>query len=331
VDKGSRGYPIIFVQLILTSNPRITIHTIVSADSLINQCYTNLSSSGYQPSHSVSRVFNLFLYFVHVAASDPDIEHLPFFANTPEFFKSLYSSYYDRTLAFDFVTRTLISFQHYLFYVILSLARFNLYRLSYAHLISTIVSPKKRNPFPWHWWLEVVGLCVFYYWYTAVLGGIPNWSTRVAYVLITNIVPSPLHVQVSHRLYLFYPCLIIFQLVLSHYSRSTADLGPAESFAARQLRTTVDVICPPTLAFLHGGLHLQVTHHLFPRLPRHNLMEASLMVKEFAKEWDLEYAEFGFVRGNQDVRNVLREVADQAKIVGIVAEHHIQEAMKKST
>ena len=133
-----------------------------------------------------------------MVVSDPDIEHLPFFANTPEFLKSIYSSYYGRILPFDRFTRALIPFQHYLFYVILSLARFNLYRLSYAHLISTIVSPKKRNSFPWHWWLEMVGLCVFYYWYTAVLRGIPDWSTRIAYILITNIVPSPLHVQVSN-------------------------------------------------------------------------------------------------------------------------------------
>lgn len=55
------------------------------------------------------------------------------------------------------------------------------------------------------------------------------------------------------------------------------------------------------------------------------------MVKGFAKEWDLEYAEFGFIRGNQDVRNVLRQVADQARIVSMVAEHQIQEAIKKST
>ena len=270
---------------------------------------------------------------IHPAASDPDIEHLPFFANTPEFLKSIYSSYYGRTLYLDFLARAVIPLQHYLFYVILSLARFNLYRLSYAHLIGLIVYPKKRNPFPWHFWLELIGLGVFYYWYTGVLRGIPDWSTRIAYVLITNIVPSPLHVQVSQQLHLFYYWLSpsTFQLVLSHYSRPTADLGPTESFAARQLRTTVDVVCPPSLAFLHGGLHLQVTHHLFPRLPRHNLMEASLMVKKFAKEWDLEYAEFGFIRGNQDVRNVLRQVADQARIVGIVAEHHVQEAIKKSS
>ena len=116
--------------------------------------------------------------------------------------------------------------------------------------------------------------------------------------------------------------------MLSHFSRSTDDLGPAESFFARQLRTTVDVICSPRIEFIHGGLHLQVTHHLFPRLPRHNLREASLIVKEFAKERGLEYAEFGFVEGNGEVRGVLKQVADQLKIVGMVADSEIREAMK---
>lgn len=113
--------------------------------------------------------------------------------------------------------------------------------------------------------------------------------------------------------------------MLSHFSRSTADLGVSESFPARQLRTTVDVICSPNIEFIHGGLHLQVTHHLFPRLPRHNLRAASVLVKEFAKEQGLEYAEFGFVAGNEEVRGVLKQVADQVKIVGMVADAHIQE------
>ena len=108
---------------------------------------------------------------------------------------------------------------------------------------------------------------------------------------------------------------------------STVDLGPEESFASRQLRTTTDVVCPETVEFLHGGLHLQVTHHLFPRLPRHNLRAASLLVKEFAKEQGLEYAEFGFIDGNAEVRGVLRQVADQVKIVGIVADSNIRDAM----
>jgi delta8-fatty-acid desaturase len=110
---------------------------------------------------------------------------------------------------------------------------------------------------------------------------------------------------------------------------STADLGPTESFPHRQLRTTTDVICPPSLSFLHGGLHLQVTHHLFPRLPRHNLRKASELVKEFAKEQDLAYAEFGFVQGNNDVLGVLRGVAEQAKILGMVANAEAKEAIEK--
>ena len=89
----------------------------------------------------------------------------------------------------------------------------------------------------------------------------------------------------------------------------------------------MDVVCSPSIEFIHGGLHLQVTHHLFPRLPRHNLREASLIVKEFAKEQGLEYAEFGFVEGNGDVLGVLRSVSDQMKIMGMVADAEIQEAI----
>jgi delta8-fatty-acid desaturase len=121
------------------------------------------------------------------------------------------------------------------------------------------------------------------------------------------------------------------QIVLSHYSRSTADLGPFESFPHRQLRTTTDVICHPYAEFLHGGLHLQVTHHLFPRLPRHNLKEASYLVKEFAKKQGLEYAEFGFLEGNGEVLDTLKGVANQLKIIKMVADSEIHEALNAKT
>jgi len=117
---------------------------------------------------------------------------------------------------------------------------------------------------------------------------------------------------------------------------STVDLGPTESFPDRQLRTTSDVICPESVEFIHGGLHLQVAHHLFPRLPRHNLRKASLMIKEFCKEEGLTYAEFGFVKGNQEVVGILREVAgmvkdigQQVKLVADVATVEAREAVNK--
>ncbi|KAH9898300.1 fatty acid/sphingolipid desaturase [Cubamyces lactineus] len=243
---------------------------------------------------------------------DPDIQHLPFFAISPVFLKSLWSSYYKREMTFDAFGKLFVSMQHKLFYVVLSLARFNLYANSYGYLAKTAFEPRRFRGGRWWWWAEVFGLGLFFVWFGAVLKGCGSWQNRLVYLLVSHIAASPIHVQI----------------VLSHFSRSTDDLGPAESFFARQLRTTVDVICSPRIEFIHGGLHLQVTHHLFPRLPRHNLREASLIVKEFAKERGLEYAEFGFVEGNGEVRGVLKQVADQLKIVGMVADSEIREAMK---
>ncbi|KZT06016.1 fatty acid/sphingolipid desaturase [Laetiporus sulphureus 93-53] len=245
---------------------------------------------------------------------DPDIQHLPFFAITPVFFQSLWSTYYKRVLTFDIFAKIFIPLQHKLFYVVLSLARFNLYALSYGYLAKTAFEPRRAIGGRWWWWTEIFCLGLYYCWYIAVLRGCGSWGNILTYLLVSHIAACPVHVQI----------------VLSHFSRSTEDVGVTESFFARQLRTTVDVICSPRIEFIHGGLHLQVTHHLFPRLPRHNLRKASLIVKEHAKELGLEYAEFGFVEGNADVRGVLKSVGDQLKIVGMVADANIQDAIKGS-
>ncbi|KAG8980178.1 hypothetical protein FRB94_005075 [Tulasnella sp. JGI-2019a] len=234
---------------------------------------------------------------------DPDIQHIPFFAISPAFLSNLYSSYYNRIMQVDFLAKLVLPIQHNLYYVVLSLARFNLYANSYIFM----ALKAKRD---WTFYMEVVGIAFFWSWYLRAMSRMGDWKTMLGFFLISNITASPVHVQI----------------VLSHFSRSTADLGPTESFVHRQLRTTSDVICSDSVAFLHGGLHLQVTHHLFPRLPRHNLRAASLLVKEFAADQGLEYAEFGFIGGNQEVLGVLREVANQAKIVAMVAKEEVKEA-----
>ncbi|KAI0735069.1 fatty acid/sphingolipid desaturase [Earliella scabrosa] len=272
----------------------------------IADCVGGLSIGWWVHNHNVHHLVT------NHPSHDPDIQHLPFFAISPVFLKSLWSSYYKRELTFDAASKFLISLQHKLFYIVLSLARFNLYANSYGYLAKTAFEPKKYRGGRWWWWAEIAGLGLFYAWFGAVLKGCGSWQNALVYLLVSHIAASPVHVQI----------------VLSHFSRSTADLGPVESFFARQLRTTVDVICSPSIEFIHGGLHLQVTHHLFPRLPRHNLREASLLVKEFAKERGLEYAEFGFIEGNEEVNGVLKQVADQIKIIGMVADSEVREAMK---
>ncbi|WVQ64415.1 uncharacterized protein L199_002581 [Kwoniella botswanensis] len=238
---------------------------------------------------------------------DPDIQHIPFFAISKDFFGSLWSTYYKRVMALDGFSKVMISVQHKLYYIVLSLARFNLYANSYMYLLGP--KPKRDN----YWRYEIAGIAWYWFYYLSMLKSLPSWKMRLAYLLVSHIAASPVHVQI----------------VLSHFACSTEDLGPTESFPSRQLRTTMDVICSPNIEFIHGGLHLQVTHHLFPRLPRHNLRAASLLVKQYCEEQDIVYKEYGWLNGNQQVLTVLKDVANQLELLKKVADGEIQERMMK--
>ncbi|CAZ83712.1 unnamed protein product [Tuber melanosporum] len=235
---------------------------------------------------------------------DPDIEHLPFFAVSHRLFSSLYSTYYDRVMQFDAVARALVKFQNYLYYPILCFGRFNLYRLSWEYLILGL-GPRKGIA-AYQRWLEITGMAVFWYWfgYQLLYRSIPtNWD-RFLFVMISHAVTMPLHVQIT----------------LSHFAMSTSDLGVKESFAQRMLRTTMDVDCPRWLDFVHGGLQFQACphmaiHHLFPRIPRHNLRTARELVMEFCKKSGVPYALYRFYDGNKKVIGHLGEVGRQAKIL----------------
>jgi len=109
--------------------------------------------------------------------------------------------------------------------------------------------------------------------------------------------------------------LLHVQLTLSHFAMSTTDLGPNESFPQKMLRTTMDVDCPKWLDFFHGGLQFQAIHHLFPRVPRHNLRRAQKLVQEFCEDVKIPYALYGFVDGNKGVIGKLAEVSRQASIL----------------
>ena len=93
------------------------------------------------------------------------------------------------------------------------------------------------------------------------------------------------------------PCPCTSQITLSHFAMSTSDLGVAESFPQKMLRTTMDVDCPAWLDFVHGGLQFQAVHHLFPRVPRHNLRKCQGMVREFCEEVGIPYAVLRVWRG----------------------------------
>jgi len=186
-----------------------------------------------------------------------------------------------------------------MYYPIMALARFNLYFLSWCHLIS----PRASNLGAASWTRPVEIAAMLAYWflfgYCLVWGTLPTWPIRVAFVLISHCITMLLHVQIT----------------LSHWGMPTADLGPTESFPQRQLRTTMDVECPVWLDWLHGGLQFQAVHHLFPRVPRHNLRRLQVLVREFCDRTGIKYECHEFVKGNGIVLSRLEEVARMVEVL----------------
>ena len=202
-------------------------------------------------------------------------------------------------MSYDVFARSTIRFQHYLYYPILTLGRFNLYRLSWEYLILGL-GPRK-GPAWWHRWFEIAGQVFFWIWfgYGILYKTIPTAGDRWLFIMVSHMITGILHVQIT----------------LSHFAMSTADLGIHESFPQRMLRTTMDVDCPEWLDFFHGGLQFQAIHHLYPRIPRHNLRRTQKLVQEFCKEVNIPYALYGFVDGNKQVVGRLGEVGRQAAIL----------------
>jgi fatty acid desaturase/predicted heme/steroid binding protein len=211
--------------------------------------------------------------------NDPDNQHLPVFAPDKEYFGRFFSSFHQKYFSFDLLSKTLVSYQHLVFYPIMMFARFNLYIQSILFLISK----EKIN----HKTLEMTTLCVFYFWYSCILTCcMGSWQERVFYIALSHAIAGVLHVQV----------------ILSHFADEVYHGKPYndenDEWFRLQLKTTLNIKCPAYLDWIHGGLQFQIEHHLFPRVPRHNLRTVQKLVKTFCKKHHIEYNELNFYKAN---------------------------------
>ncbi|KAK3117327.1 hypothetical protein LTR53_001444 [Teratosphaeriaceae sp. CCFEE 6253] len=235
---------------------------------------------------------------------DPDIQNIPLFATSPEFLKSFVSSYYNFTFVYDAVADFTLRYQSYTYYPIMAVARFNLYFLSWAHLLKP--STPNMGRAAWTRPAEILAILGYFAWfgYGVCYLGLPTWRDRALFVFMSHLATMPLHIQIT----------------LSHWGMPTCVL-PGESFAQHQLRTTMDVDCPAWLDFVHGGLQFQAIHHLFPRVPRHNLRLIQPWVREFCSETGIKYSILGFEDGNRKVLSKLEEITKQALLMGKCQAH----------
>lgn len=244
-----------------------------------------ISPSWWKASHNVHHIVT------NSVDHDPDIQHLPVFSVTPWFFEGVNSTYHHRTLPFDAAARFLVKYQHYLYYPIMALARINLHIQSVLFLIKS-----KRCE---HRVAELAALGIYFSWLWALTNAVEGSWHRLAFFLVSHAVAGILHVQIT----------------LSHFSmalyQGVTYTGTGDDFWTTQVATSLDVDTDWTNEWFHGGLQHQVSHHLFPRVPRHRLAQLRPLVKGICDRHGLGYRSLSFWEANKEVIRTLRNVAEK--------------------
>ena len=236
---------------------------------------------------------------------DPDIQHMPIFAvHEAIVTERFWSTYHLREVNGEAVERLLASWlipvQHYLFYPVMGLARFNLYAQSYIRLFSKDRVPRRAA--------EFATLLGFAAWHTALVLAMPAagaWE-RALYVAVSHVLAGVLHVQI---------CLSHFAM---HTYHGRAYTGAEDDWYHLQVSTTLDIDCPEYLDWFHGGLQFQVEHHLFPRLPRHNLRYCQKLVKRACRDLGMHFNERPWIQAQRELLASMRTAALKARRSGRV-------------
>jgi len=225
--------------------------------------------------------------------NDPDIQHMPIFAVTDSIFGKFFSSYHQKWVTTDAAAKFLVSWQHLLFYPVMFFARFNLYAQSYLLLLSKEYVQFKN--------MELATLVTFAAWFSAMIATLPSWEERIAYAVLSHGLAGVLHVQI---------CLSHFSMHNYHGQAYNSD---DDEWFRMQVMTTMNINCSEWMDWFHGGLQFQIEHHLWPRLPRHNLREARKYTKALCKKYKIHYHEPGWFEAQKEMVSAMRDVALKAR------------------
>lgn len=254
------------------------------AQILTGNCLTGISIAWWKWTHNAH----------HVACNsldhDPDLQHLPVFAVSTKFFKSLNSSFYGRELTFDSVSKFFVSYQHFTYYPIMCVARVNLFVQTFLLLFSTRKVPDRA--------LNILGILVFWTWFPLLVSTLPNWTERFLFVLVSFCVTSLQHIQFT----------------LNHFAADVYVGQPeGNDWFEKQTSGTIDIACSSWMDWFYGGLQFQLEHHLFPRLPRCHLRKVSPIVQDLCKKHKLPYRSLSFYEANVWTLRTLKTAAMQAR------------------
>merc|ERR1712065_109012 len=224
---------------------------------------------------------------------DLDIQHLPVFGLSEKHLDGFFSTFHNRFMPYDAVADMFIRVQHYLYYPIMALARFNLYLQSWIMLVKQETVEYRA--------LEIASLSAFLVWNAAFLVyGLTSARDRAIWLLVSHGLAGMLHVQIT----------------LSHFAMEVYEHPSMEPFAndfvRAQCLTSMDIDSNWLTHWFHGGLQYQVEHHLFPRIPRHRLTHVQERIKPMLAKHGVPFVSVSFWEANKMVIETLANTASKA-------------------
>jgi len=199
-------------------------------------------------------------------------------------------------------TRTIVGLQWATFFPVMGvIARILMMFQGISMLVGKVVPTMPWQPLhlasKWVWaerltiLAHIVGVVYLFGWYTPV-------GFRLEALAAQHIVCGFLHVQ----------------LTLSHWDRPTKHSSEEEdNWFVKQVVTGRNIEGDIFTEWFYGGLHFQIEHHIFPRVPRHNLRRLrDEYVRPFCEKWKIPYCSTGFWSATYDVWSTLNDVAAHA-------------------
>lgn len=203
-------------------------------------------------------------------------------------------------MKFDSAAKFFISAQHFWFYPVMMLARFNLYAQSIIH---NTIGPGSKCSDKYY---ELGTLVFFFTWFTYMLTCTASFGHAMLFLFISHAVAGIVHVQIC----------------INHFPMQTfvgvpQDAYEQDGYIKSQLVTTTNIDCSPFMDFFHGGLQFQVEHHLFPHITRSWLRYAHEEVMKLCKKHSLPYYKRSFVQANKDVIDKLYKISKEARVAEV--------------
>ena len=153
---------------------------------------------------------------------------------------------------------------------------------------------------------EAAGLIAFWVWYTSYLRFLVAEQYGFKYAVA--------HAALGH----LYMAILHIQITLSHWERPMAhskeDNVNFGEWIRQQVTTGRNINANWFTDWYWGGLHYQIEHHVFPRVPRHNLARLKLLLAPFLEEHGLPYCTSNFGEALSALLNSLRDVTGHIKL-----------------